>query len=125
MKYLLMMHAPRGTGDYEIYTWNPEDRKAHLEHLDAMNQDLRERGEWVEVRALAPPREARWVRAGHDGMPVTDGPFPESREFLAGYWLVEVESEDRAFELASRASMAPGPGGAPLRMPIEVRRLMG
>jgi hypothetical protein len=64
------------------------------------------------------------VRAGKDGAPVTDGPFPEAKEFLAGFWIVEVDTPERAYELAAQASAAPGPGGAPLNMPIEVRQVM-
>jgi hypothetical protein len=66
------------------------------------------------------------VRAGKNGVPaVTDGPFPETKEFLAGYWIVEVDNPERAYEIAAKASAAPGPGGAPLLMPIEVRQVMG
>jgi hypothetical protein len=64
------------------------------------------------------------VRAGKDGKPVTDGVFPEGKEFLAGYWIVDVDSPDRAYAIAAQASAAPGPGGAPLIMPIEVRQVM-
>ena len=64
------------------------------------------------------------MRAGKDGAPVTDGPFPEAKEFLAGYWIVEVDRTERAYDLAARASAAPGPGGAPLNLPIEVRQVM-
>jgi hypothetical protein len=64
------------------------------------------------------------VRAGKDGRPVTDGPFAEAKEFLAGFWIVDVDRPERAYEIAARASAAPGPGGAPLDMPIEVRQVM-
>jgi hypothetical protein len=124
MKYLLMMHAPRGTGDYEIFSWSPQDFQAHTAHLDQINRELMEAGEWVEVRALTPPGEATLVRAGRNGEPVTDGPFPESKEFLAGFWVVDVDTPARAWEIAAKASAAPGPGGAPLNMPIEVRQVM-
>jgi hypothetical protein len=71
------------------------------------------------------PDQARIVRAGAQGEPVvTEGPFPETKEFLAGYWIVDVDSPQRAVELAAHVSSAPGPGGAPLRMPIEVRPVM-
>jgi hypothetical protein len=73
---------------------------------------------------LSGPDQAKLVRAGANGAPVTDGVFPESKEFLAGYWIVDVESEARAFEIAAQASAAPGPGGKPLNMPIEVRPVM-
>ena len=124
MKFLLMMHAPRGTGDYEIFNWSPKDFQAHMEHLDRINRELREAGEWVDVQGLTPPGEAKLVRAGKNGEPVTDGPFPEAKEFLAGYWIVEVDTPERACEIAANASAAPGPGGAPLNMAIEVRQVM-
>jgi len=124
MKFMMMMHVPRGTGDYQIYSWPPEDFQAHIAFLHRYNQELADAGEWVEAQGLTPPGQARLVRAGKDGAPVTDGPFAESKEFLAGYWIVEVDSPERAYELAAKASAAPGPGGAPLNMPIEVRQVM-
>jgi hypothetical protein len=71
---------------------------------------------------LAEPREAKVVRGEKNGLPVTDGIFPESKEFLLGYWIVDVATPERACAIASRISVAPGPGGAPTNMPIEVRR---
>jgi hypothetical protein len=124
MKYMMMMHAPRGTGDYKINDWSPEDFQAHIAFMHQYNKELREAGEWVDGQGLAAPGEARLVRAGKDGAPVTDGPFPEAKEFLAGFWIVEVDSPERAYQLAAKASAAPGPGGAPLNMPIEVRQVM-
>src|SRR5262249_10518128 len=65
--------------------------------------------------------QAKLVQAGRDGTPITDGVFPEGKEFLAGFWIVDVETPERAYAIAARASAAPGPGGEPLNMPIEVR----
>jgi hypothetical protein len=124
MKFLLMMHVPRDTGEYQYLQWAQEDWAAHAAHLNAINHDLKAAGEWVDVLGLTPPAQAARIRAGQDGMPVTDGPFPEAKEFLAGFWIVEVDSPARACEIAARASAAPGPGGAPLNMPIEVRQVM-
>jgi len=125
MKYMLMMHAPRGTGDYQINKWSPDDLKAHMAFMHSFNKELTEAGEWVGGEGLAAPAEAKVVRAGKSGVPaVTDGPFPETKEFLAGYWIVEVDRPERAYELAAKASAAPGPGGAPLIIPIEVRQVM-
>jgi hypothetical protein len=125
MKYMLMMHAPRGTGDYQIDQWSPEDFKAHMAFMHSFNKELSEAGELVGCEGLAAPGEARVVRAGKNGVPaVTDGPFPEAKEFLAGYWIVEVDRPERAYTLAAKASAAPGPGGAPLTIPIEVRQVM-
>ncbi len=124
MKYILMMSAPRGTGDWDIFKWSPEAIKAHLAYWDSLNRELREAGELVAVEALAAPGEAKLVRAGKGGTPVTDGVFPEAKEFLAGYWIVDVESAERAYAIAATASAAPGPFGSPLIIAIEVRQVM-
>jgi hypothetical protein len=125
MRYMLMMHAPRGNGEYQVNAWSPEDLRAHIGFMQRLNQELTEAGELVGAEGLAPPGQARVVRAGKQGVPaVTDGPFPEAKEFLAGFWIVEVDRPERAFEIAAKASAAPGPGGAPLVIPIEVRQVM-
>jgi hypothetical protein len=124
MKYMMMMHTPAGTGEYAVTSWAPEDLQAHIAFMHQFNAELTAAGEWVDAQGLSAPGQARLVRAGKDGAPVTDGPFPESKEFLAGYWIIDVESPERAYELAAKASAAPGPGGAPLNMPIEVREVM-
>jgi hypothetical protein len=124
MKYMLMMHTPRGTGEYQVANWSPDDFKAHIAFMHGFNKELMDAGVWVDAQGLAAPGEARLVRAGNDGAPVTDGPFPEAKEFLAGYWIVDVDSPERAYEVAAKASAAPGPGGAPLNMAIEVRQVM-
>lgn len=122
MKYLLMMN--QGRGPYQIASWLRQDIKAHLAFLKSFNEKLVESGELVAAEALAAPDQAKLVRSGKDGKPVTDGVFPEAKEFLAGYWMVDVESAERACEIAAQASAAPGPGGAPLDMAIEVRQVM-
>jgi hypothetical protein len=124
MKYVMMMHTPAGTGDYQVAGWSPEDFQAHIGFMHQFQKELMEAGEWVDGQGLAPPGQATLVRAGKDGAPITDGPFPESKEFLAGYWVIEVASPERAYELAARASAAPGPGGVPLNMAIEVRPVL-
>ena len=124
MRFMLMMHAPRGTGIYQINSWSPEDLKNHIGFMHDLNKELKQAGEYVSTEGLTPPGQAKLVRAGKNGVPVTDGPFPESKEFLAGYWIVEVDSAERAYEIAAKASCAPGPGGAPLILPIEVRQVM-
>jgi hypothetical protein len=126
MKFMLMMNAPRGTsGDWSVVNWTPDELKAHVGFMVRFNKDLRAEGVLVGAEGLASPREARIVRAGKGGAPeVTDGPFAESKEFLAGYWIVDVESPQQAYAIAGRASAAPGPGGKPLNMPIEVREVM-
>ena len=124
MKYLLMMNAPRGTGDWDILKWPRKDIEAHVAYWDRLNHELRDAGELVSVEALSPPAEAKLVRADKNGLPVTDGVFPETKEFLAGYWIIDVASAERAYAIAARASMAPGPGGEPLHMALEVRQVM-
>jgi hypothetical protein len=125
MKYMLMMHAPGGKGDWQVSNWSPDDLKAHIEFMHQLNSELRAAGELVGAEGLAGPGDARVVRAGQNGAPaVTDGPFAESKEFLAGFWIVDVDRTERAYEIAARASSAPGPGGTPLIIPIEVRQVM-
>lgn len=125
MKFMMMMNAPRGNGDYGVASWPPADLKEHIAFMHRFNKELREAGELVGCEGLAPPGQARIVRAGKDGAPeVTDGPFAESKEFLAGYWIIDVETRERAYALAARASAAPGPGGTPLNLAIELREVM-
>ena len=123
MKYILMMNTPGG-GPYQIAGWPQKDIQAHIAFMTSLNRKLGEAGELVGAEGLAGPDQAKLVRAGKDGRPVTDGVFPEAKEFLAGYWIVDVESPERAYEIAAQASAAPGPGGAPLNMAIEVRQVM-
>ena len=123
MKYILMMNTPSG-GPYQIANWPQKDIQAHIAFMMSFSGKLVESGELVAGEGLAGPEQAKLVRAGKDGKPITDGVFPESKEFLAGYWIVDVESPERAYELAAQASAAPGPGGEPLNMGIEVRQVM-
>ncbi|HEY7860833.1 MAG: YciI family protein [Gemmatimonadales bacterium] len=124
MRYMLMMNVPAGTGEYQIGGWAPEDFKAHIAFMHRYNKELKDAGEFVDGQGLTPPSQAKLVRAGKKGEPITDGPFAESKEFLAGFWLIDVDSPDRAYALAAKASAAPGPGGAPLNMAIEVRPVL-
>jgi len=105
--------------------WKPEDIAAHIEFQHALNRELVERGELVDAQGLAGPEVAKFVVCDGQSPPViTDGPFPESKELLAGYRLVDVETLDRAIEIAAAASAAPGHDGAPILQPIEVRQVM-
>jgi hypothetical protein len=123
MKYILMMNCPR-TG-YDTFGAMPKkDVQAHIGFMQSLNKALSASGELVSAEGLADPKQAQVVRAGKDGAPITDGVFPESKEFLAGYWIVDVESAERAYAIAARSSAAPGPGGAPMNMAIEVRQVM-
>src|SRR5882757_8962094 len=125
MKYILMMTGTKaGWETSGIGTWPKEDIQAHIGFMMTLTKSLGESGELVSAEGLAGPSEAKVVRAGKDGTPVTDGVFPEAKEFLAGYWIVDVESTRRAHEIAASASAAPGQGGVPMNMPIEVRQVM-
>lgn len=123
MKYILLMAAPKA--GFDTYrAWSEKDVQAHFAVLTDINNELSRSGEFVATEGLAWPDQAKVVRSGKNGAPVTDGVFPESKEFLAGYWIVDVENPERACEIAARISGAPGPGGEPLSMPIEVRQIM-
>lgn len=124
MKYMLMMNTPGG-GPYQIAKWPAQDIKAHIAFMKSFAKKLGESGVLVGAEGLAGPDQAKLVRAGKDGRPVTDGVFPETKEFLAGYWIVDVENAEQAYRIAAEASMAPGPGGAPLHLAIEVREVLG
>jgi len=122
MKYILMMNTMKA--GHGVHDWPVKDLQAHIAFMRSLNKDLRESGELVSAEGLSFPDQARLVRAGENGIPITDGVFPEGKEFLAGYWIVDVESPERAYAIAARASAAPGPDGGPLNMPIEVRPVM-
>ena len=124
MKYILMMNCPRH--GYELIgTWPKKAVQDHMAFMHKLNRELREAGELVATEGLADPKQAVVVRVGKDGEPVTDGVFPESKEFLAGYWVIDVDSEKRAYEIAAHASSAPGADGTPFVIPIEVRKILG
>ncbi len=123
MKYILMMHCPK-TGYDSFGSWPKKEIEAHIGFMIGLNKALRESGELAGAEGLADPKDAKLVRAGKNGAPITDGVFPESKEFLAGWWIVDVENAEQAYKIAARASAAPGPGGAPMNMAIEVRQIM-
>ena len=105
--------------------WTPEEIKAHIDFQKALNAELLDLGELVDAQGLSGPERAKFVVADGVSAPViTDGPYPESKELLAGYRIVDVETVERALEIAARASAAPGAGGAPIRQRIEVREVM-
>src|SRR5204863_4812788 len=120
---MLMMNTP-SAGPYQVASWPQQDLKAHIAFMIGFVKKLGEKGELVAAEGLAGPDQAKRVRAGADGKPITDGVFPEAKEFLAGYWIVDVDKTERAYEIAAQASMAPGPGGKPLHLTIEVRQVM-
>ncbi|MCW2907185.1 MAG: hypothetical protein JWL68_1974 [Actinomycetia bacterium] len=126
MRFMLLQNYGPAESDCPPMTeWSPADIRAHIEFQHVLNRELLERGELVDAQGLAGPEQARRVVSDGTGAPViTDGPFPESKELLAGYRLVDVDTAARAIEIAGQASAAPGPGGAPIRQPIEVRQVL-
>jgi hypothetical protein len=124
MKYILMMTGKKS--DFEDYArWSKEELQANVSFMRAFSKELKDSGVFVSTAGLGWPSEAKLVRAGKNGEPITDGVFPESKEFLAGYWIIDVESPEQAYKIAARASQVPGPGGKPASMPIEVRPVLG
>ena len=126
MKYMLIMQGKWGDWDDNgIQGWPEEAVKNHIEFMRETNKELQENGEFVQGEGLTGPDKAKIVNADASGAPaITDGPFPESKEFLAGWWIIDCENEQRAIDIATHISTAPGPDGAPLNMPIEVREVM-
>lgn len=122
---LIVNHDPGVTDAPPMDEWTPDEVSAHMNYYEALNRELIDSGELVGGSILADPRLARIVRCDGASPPVvTDGPFPESKEVVAGFQVVDVESEARAVEIAARVSAAPGPAGVPLQQPIEVRQVM-
>jgi hypothetical protein len=126
MRFMLLQNYGQVESDCAPMTeWSPGDIKAHIEFQQALNAELAELGELVDAQGLAGPELARFVVSDGISAPViTDGPYPESKELLAGYRLVDVDSAERAIEIAARASAAPGQNGVPIRQPIEVREVL-
>ena len=126
MKYILMMTGKKS--DFEAYaSWSKDDLQANVAFMRAFSKELQDSGVFVSTEGLGWPSEAKLVRAGKNGEPITDGVFPESKEFLAGYWIIDVESSEQAYQIAARVSQAPGPGskaGRP-RLPASVLPAFG
>jgi hypothetical protein len=124
-KFVLIVNFEGGVVDTPMEEWKPEEVQAHLDYYRALNRELRASGELVETAVLAGPDLAKIVISNGKGAPVvTDGPFQEFKEWLAGYQIMDVESEARAIEIAGRLSAVPGPNGIPTEQPIQVRQLM-
>jgi len=127
-KYLILKRYHGGPEPHHPFPpmdqWAPEDVEAHMAFLRNVSEVLRERGEYVDVRALTPTRT--WVRyGGPDAAPVTtDGPHPETNDLIAGWYMVDVESRERALEIAAWVSSEPGPGGEPMHEWLDVREVM-
>jgi len=126
MRFLLLQNYAEVESDCPpMSDWDPGDVEAHIRFQQVLNEQLLASGELLDAQGLAGPEAAKFVVWDGVGAPVvTDGPYAESKELLAGYRLVEVETEARALEIAAQASAAPSPVG-PIRQPIEVRQVMG
>jgi hypothetical protein len=123
MKYILLMNATKEV--FEWYSkWPKEELQANMAFMRKIAAELKDEGVLLQTAGLAWPQQAVIVRAGNDGQPITDGVFPEAKEFLAGYWLIDVESAEQAYKVAARISLAPAPKGTPGTMPLEVREVM-
>jgi len=120
MKFMVQMNVKKGP--YQMAGWSQEDVKRMVGFMDKVNADLKARGQFVVAEGLVSPDEARLVKANGDGTPsVTDGPFAESKEFIAGFWIIDVKDADEAYRFAAKVSLCPGAGGKPMHMPLEVR----
>ena len=124
MKYILMMYGKKAAWD-EYAKWSKDDLERNIQFMKCFNKELHDSGVFVDTQGLAGPQDAKIVRAGDDREPVTDGVFPESKEFLAGYWISDVERPEQAYNIAAHVSAAPGPDGKPGNMPVEVRQVLG
>jgi hypothetical protein len=126
-KYLLLKHYTGGPAPLDcppMSEWTPEEISAHIAFQQEVGRMLTERGEFVDAQGLSP--DGAWVSyGGPDSAPVVlDGPFPETKELIAGWFFIDVESEQRAYEVAAHVSSAPGAGGRPIHEWIEVRQVM-
>jgi hypothetical protein len=121
MKYMLLMHSNKQGWEDMPKTWSPEDIKVMVEYMHELNRELKAAGELVEARGLEGPDKMRTYQAQPDGEPIiTDGPFSETKEVLAGYWVVDVASDERLLEIVHRISVCPGPGGRPVNQAVEI-----
>jgi hypothetical protein len=122
-KYLLLKHyrgAPPAVNDVAMDQWRPEEVEAHIAYMNDFAARLEQSGEFVDGQALSP--DGMWVRSDGEGRPpVTDGPFAETKDLIAGWMIIDVDTQERAVELAGELSAAPGAGGAPIHEWLEVR----
>ncbi len=127
-RYLLLKHYRGGpelpTPVPPMNEWDPEDIAAHMDFLNEVSEMLRASGEYVDAQALT--QDSVFVRYGGPGKaPVTtDGPHPETNDLVAGWYMIDVDSYERAVELAAHVSSEPGPGGRPLYEWIQIREVM-
>jgi hypothetical protein len=123
-RYLLAVNFEGGVVETPMEEWKPEEIEAHLDYYGALHEELVATGELVQSEVLTGPDLAKIVTSDGTAPVVTDGPFQEFKEWLAGYQIVDVESEERALEIAAKISAVPGPDGVALQQPIQVRQVM-
>ena len=123
-RYLLGVNFEGGVVETPMENWKPEEVDAHLNYYHELTRELKASGELVQSEVLAGPDLAKIVTSDGSRSVVTDGPFQEFKEWLAGYQIFDVETEARALEIAARLSAVPGPDGVPLQQPIQVRQVM-
>jgi hypothetical protein len=124
-RYLLGVNFQSGVVEAPMDEWTPDEIAAHLDYYGAIREELTASGERVQSEVLVGPDLAKIVTSDGLGAPVvTDGPFQEFKEWLAGFQIVDVESEERAIEIAAKLSAVPGPGGVPTQQPIQLRQVM-
>ncbi len=130
MKYMILSYASQQDYDgmagqsSDLPAWSPEDFAAMASFMEGLNTELAEAGELVETRALAAPVHTRRLGARNGSPFVTDGPYAETQEVLAGYWIVECESFDRASEIAGRLAGCPAPEHVAANAYADVRPIM-
>lgn len=124
MKFMLLQYYGGVEGLPPMSEWTEAEAQAHIDFQLELNAELRESGELIEAQALTAPELAKIVVSGGGAPIVTDAPLAEAKELLAGYRMIDVESQERAIEIAAKGSAAPGPGGAPIQDRIEVREVM-
>ena len=124
-RYLLIVDFQPGVSTRGMETWTPDEVQAHLDYYGALNRELIASGELVGQEILTGPDHAKIVTSDGATAPVvTDGPFQEFKEWIAGYQIVDVDTEERAIEIAAKYSAVPGEDGIPIQQPIQVRRIM-
>lgn len=126
-KYLFLKHyrgAPAAVNDVPMDQWTPDEVDAHMQYMNDFAARLERNGEFIDSQALSP--DGAWVRSDGEGRPpVTDGPFAETKDLIAGWMVIDVDSYERAIELAGELSAAPGAGGRPVHEWLEVRPFLG
>jgi hypothetical protein len=123
-KYVLIVNFQPGVSETPMEEWKPDEVEAHLNYYRALSRELEASGELAQTEILAGPDLAKIVTSDGSATVVTDGPFQEFKEWVAGYQIIDVESEERAIEIAGKLSAVPGPNGIATQQPIHLRQMM-